>query len=101
MDFITFWDTYNPDVEFANRRAATELEWNKCSPEKRQAIMQWLQEHRPPKGRNPYFFVLDFTVRRQILSFDAYYAQFGTTEEQNGWRRVFIKEQQKTVFVKE
>lgn len=101
MDFITFWDTYNPDVEFANRRAATELEWNKCSPEKRQAIMQWLQKHRPPKGRNPYFFVQDFTVHRQILSFSDYYAQFGTTEEQNGWRRVFIKEQQKTVFVKE
>ena len=34
------------------------------------------------------------------LSFNDYYARFGTTEEQGGWKRIFIKEQQKTVYIK-
>ena len=28
--------------------------------------MTWLQTHRPPKGRNPYFFVLDFEVKGPV-----------------------------------
>ena len=34
------------------------------------------------------------------LSFNDYYARFGTTEEQGCWKRIFIKEQQKTVYIK-
>lgn len=28
------------------------------------------------------------------------YTKFGTTEEQNGWQRKFIAEEQRTVYVK-
>lgn len=34
------------------------------------------------------------------LSFNDYYQRFGTTEEVDGWRRQFIPEQQKTIYVK-
>ena len=37
----------------------------------------------------------------QTLSYADYYAKFGTTEEQNGWQRTFLPEQQKTIYVKQ
>ena len=37
---------------------------------------------------------------QQVMSFNDYYARYGTTEETDGWRRQYIAEQQKTVFVK-
>ena len=37
---------------------------------------------------------------QQILSYADYYTRFGTTEEVDGWRRVFLPEQQKTIYVK-
>ena len=100
IEFEEFWDLYQPEWQFNNRHAATELLWNKCSAEKQQAIIAWLQDHRPPQGRNPYFFVQDFKVQRQSLSFDEYYKRFGTTEERDGWKRTFQPEQQKTIYVK-
>ena len=63
MDFNAFWTRYNPDVEFCNRRAACERLWVEISELKRSAIISWLEKNRPPKGRNPYFFIQDFTVR--------------------------------------
>ena len=64
IEFEDFWTAYNPEPEFNNRHAATQLEWDKCSQEKQQTIMNWLERHRPPQGRNPYFFVQDFAVRK-------------------------------------
>ena len=103
MDFEQFWDLYNPEPNFNNRKAATQLEWFKCTPEKREAIIEWLQKNRPPQGRNPYFFVQDFILRvprPQILSFDEYYARYGTTEEKDGWTKKFLPEERKTIYVK-
>lgn len=37
---------------------------------------------------------------QQVLSFNDYYKQFGTTEEQGGWIRTFLPDQQKTIYVK-
>ena len=87
-EFEDFWDLYHPEPQYSNRRAATQLEWDKCSAAKRQAILDWLQKKRPPQGRNPYFFVQDFTVRKQILSYEQYYERYKTTEERDGWRMV-------------
>jgi hypothetical protein len=49
-----------------------------------------------------------FAIRRfsqppkpQTLSFNDYYTKFGTTEERDGWRRVFLPEKQKTIYVKQ
>ena len=52
---------------------------------------------------NPLFAIRRFSQPRkpQTLSFNDYYIKFGTTEEQNGWRRVFIPEKQKTIYVKQ
>lgn len=66
INFEDFWDAYNPDPQFNNRHAATQLEWDKCTLEKQQAIMRWLEQFRPPQGRNPFFFVQDFVVKKPL-----------------------------------
>ena len=86
MDFTRFWTLFQPDKEYESRRVAAECEWDKCSPNKRQAIIAWLETHGRYKGRNPYFFIQDFKPRQQTMSFADYYAKFGTTEERDGWK---------------
>ena len=99
-DFNEFWDLYNPEPCYNNRRAATCLEWQKCSDETRAAIMEWLRTNRPPDNKNPYFFVQDFRMkRRETLTFTDYYRTFGTTEEHGGWKMVNPTGQQ-VVYVK-
>ena len=88
MDFETYWTLFRPDEQFENRREAAELEWNK-HPEKHEAIIAWLRKHGAYKGRNPYFFILDFQVkqpRQQVLTYAAYYAKYGTTAPRDGWQ---------------
>ena len=101
MDFEQYWTLIGGNVNYADRKTAAQRAWSLCAPEKKQAIITWLQTHGRYPGRNPYFFILDFqNKRRQILSFNDYYARFGTTEEQGGWERKFLPEQQKTIYVK-
>ena len=70
MDFEHYWTLIGGDVNFADRKMAAQRAWSLCAP-----------------GRNPYFFILDFqTKRRETLTFAEYYAKFGTTEEQGGWK---------------
>ena len=38
--------------------------------------------------------------RRQVMSFNDYYNKFGTTEETDGWKRVFKPEERTTIYVK-
>ena len=87
-EFNDFWTAYQPDeIRFPNRRAATFAEWSKRSPEARRAMLAYVKDQGVPKWKNPYFFVIDFPEPpRQILSFADYYARYGTTEPQDGWR---------------
>ena len=87
MDFNLYWTLIGGDNNFANRKDSAEKAWSLCTPEKQQAIIDWLQKHGRYPGRNPYFFILDFqTKRRQTLTYQQYYAKFGTTEPQDGWQ---------------
>ena len=102
ISFENFWDLFSPDPEFANRRAATSLQWDLCSDAKKEAIIKALTDGKPKSTRNPYFYVQDFRMRApQTLSYADYYARFHTTEEQGGWVRKFLPEQQKTIYVKQ
>ena len=85
FDFETYWEKIGGDVHFANRKAATEREWAK-HPDKHKAVILWLVKHGTYPHRNPFFFIQDFKIRPVMtLSFDAYYARYGTTAEQDGW----------------
>ena len=65
MDFETYWTLIGGDVNFSNRKASAERAWSLCAPEKRQAIIHWLQKRGRYPGRNPYFFILDFQVTKR------------------------------------
>ena len=103
IEFNEYWTSFAPDAEYANRRNATERLWDSLPEEKQTSIMAWLDSHRPPEKRNPYFFIVDFheeKPKQETLSYNEYYKRYGTTEEQDGWRRVFLPEEHKTIYVK-
>jgi len=92
MDFEQYWQLIGGDVNFSDRKQAAEKAWNLCAPEKRNAILDWLQKHGRYPGRNPYFFILDFQMRRRVtLSYNDYYKRYGTTEPCDGWQMVTPK----------
>ena len=87
--FELFWDLFDPDPEFNNRRRACGALWEQKSEQQRQAILEFLRSGQPRNTRNPYYFLADFRVRRaQKMSFNEYYKQYGTTEEREGWKMV-------------
>lgn len=89
LDFANFWQLFDPETEFCNRRHASLSLWERTDQQKREAIITYLEKGNRPKNRNPYFFIFDFeTDRKQTLTFRDYYARFHTTEEQGGWRMV-------------
>jgi len=87
MDFEQYWTLIGGNVNFSNRKEAAKNAWL-AHPDKHAAIINWLSKHGRYTGRNPYFFILDFQVRArpQTLSFNDYYARYGTTEPRDGWK---------------
>ena len=62
-DFESYWAAITADNKFEDRKEAAREEWTKY-PEKHVPIMQWLKKHGSYPGRNPFFFIQDFKVRR-------------------------------------
>ena len=99
-NFEIFWELFDPDPEFNNRKRACRQLWEQKGRQQ-QAIVDALRSGKQRSSRNPYYFLADFRERpQQTLSYADYYAKFGTTEEVEGWKRQFIPEQQKTIYVK-
>ena len=100
MDFNIYWTLIGGDIHFANRRDAAKQAWD-AHPEKHFAIITWLRAHGKYPNRNPYFFILDFQNKRtQTLTFQQYYARYGTTEERDGWK-MENPTGQKVIYVKQ
>ena len=101
MDFEIFWDLFDPGTDFLNRRSAARHLWEETPADKQKAIIEWLRQHGPYKNRNPYFFIQDFKAQRTLqMSFDDYYNRYHTTEDRDGWHRVFLEAEHKTIYVK-
>ena len=99
MDFNQFLTLFQPDKQFTNRLGAAQRIWEQSSLHKQQAIIAWLETHGAYKGRNPYFFILDFKPQQMQMSFNDYYARYGTTEERDGWK-MENPTGQKVIYVK-
>ena len=65
LGFDKYWDGMSPSVEFQDRHAATERLWFTTPDDKKQAILDWIKSHGAYPGRNPYFFILDFKMKRK------------------------------------
>ena len=97
--FTEFWMAFNPDPQFNNRWSATWRLWYNESDERRAELMASVANG-GPKGRNPYFYIIDFrSPREQTLTYTEYYARYGTTAETDGWQMA-NPTGQKVIYVK-
>ena len=64
--FELFWDLFPLEPEFANRRAASWLAWQKCPEQTQDEMIAFLQKGGKPRTRNPYFFILDFKGKATV-----------------------------------
>ena len=98
-NFELFWELFDPDPEFNNRRRACRALWEQKG-EQQQAILEFLRSGKQRSSNNPYYFLADFRIRRQVMSYADYYAKFGTTEERDGWK-MENPTGQKVIYVKQ
>ena len=87
------WALLNPQGEYKRRRGACERLWHGYDVARQEAIYTQIKrklEHGEFVHENPYFAIEDnarYLCRsQQTLTFKEYYARFGTTAEQDGWR---------------
>ena len=89
--FEDLWQSLLQHGSSNYKRAAAEAEWNSYSPEQQQqiytTICQKLEQNKFVHY-DPVQAIRD-NIRKlapKQLSYQEYYARFGTTEEQDGWK---------------
>ncbi len=102
--FDLIWQLLNPQAQYANRKRACYNLWQSFTPDKRYRIVNAIKD-KLAQGKfidyNPYYAIQKNSQEQtQILSYADYFARFGTTEEQGGWKMQFLKDQGKTIYVK-
>ena len=96
----------NPDEKYNPVLQKCQQLWESFSSEKQDFMYRTILEKKERKefvDFNP-LFAFKRTYRapqEQMMSFGEYYAKYGTTEETDGWKRVFLPEKQTTIFVKQ
>ena len=88
-NYELFWELFDPEAEFNNRKRACRTLWEQKSEQQRQAIIDFLKSGKQRSSNNPYYFLADFRLPKpQIMSFVEYYRINGTTEERDGWKMI-------------
>ena len=100
------WALLNPQGEYKRRRGACERLWHGYDVARQEAIYMQIKrklERGEFVHENPYFAIEDnarnLCRSQQTLTFKEYYARFGTTAEQDGWRMTNPTGQQ-VIYVK-
>ena len=91
--FEAMWALLSPQGEFKRRRGACERLWQGYEAARQETIYKKIAG-KLQRGefvhQNPYFAIEDNAIepmpQREILSFNDYYAKYGTTEERDGWK---------------
>ena len=104
--FIHIWALLEPKIEYTNLINHCKTLWDSLPLDQQRAIYTQIRKKKLEKRFVDYNPLLAIKhnmpqSRQQVMSFNDYYARFGTTEEQGGWKRVFMAEQQKTIYVKQ
>jgi len=95
-----------PKSDYDQLRKRCRNLWNSYSPEKQDLVFRRIEEKKKRKefvDFNPLFAIEKNSAPacQQTLTYADYYRQYGTTEEKDGWKRIYLKEQQKTIYVKD
>lgn len=91
--FEYLWALLEPKKEYEPVRNRCLRLWETFPLEQQRRIYRTIRERKKESlfvDYNPLFAIQRFSQppKPQTLSFRDYYAKFGTTEEQNGWRMV-------------
>ena len=108
--FESIWQLLSPQGEYKRRQGACRRLWGAYDIEKQRRIYAAIVEKRK-RGEtispNPYFAIEDAAIglagetrQPQTLSYNDYYARYGTTEPQDGWRMA-NPTGQKVIYVKQ
>ena len=103
--FDYLWALLEPKKEYEPVRNQCLRLWETFTLEQQRSIYRTIRDRKKESlfvDYNPLFAIRRFSQppKPQTLSFNDYYTKFGTTEERDGWRRVFLPEKQKTIYIK-
>ena len=104
--FEYLWELLEPKKEYEPVRNRCLLLWETFTIEHQRAIYRIIKKRKKEHlfvDYNPLLAIERFSKmpQKQTLSFNDYYKKFGTTEEKNGWRRIFLPELRKTIYEKQ
>ena len=106
MDFENdFWPLVENHGSVASfHKNECEYLWRTLTPEKQEAVYASIKR-KLNSGLfvhyDPAKAIRDNLPKVQIISGDEYYRRYETQTEQNGWKRTFLPDQQKTIYVKQ
>ena len=109
MSFEEFWKLHNPQPEYAQMHNYCKKIWDALPEEKQKRIYRNVEEKKKNNlfvDYNPLYAIQKNgnpprPHRQQQLSYAQYYDRYGTTEERDGWQRVHLENEQKTIYVKQ
>ena len=105
IEFNLIWQLLAPLPRYYSRQRKCFETWQNLSEKEQKAVYERIQS-RKEKGKfvntNPYYAIIDNQSPEEpkVMSFNDYYNKFGTTEETDGWKRVFKPEERTTIYVK-
>jgi len=108
MDFQDFWLLVENHGSVASyHENECRCLWNSLTPDQQQAVYDSIQR-KLASGLfvhyNPTKAVRDNAPKAPkilVISADEYYRRYGTQTDHDGWKRTFLPEQQKTIYVKQ
>ena len=85
-------------------RAECEAMWKNYTPAQQQAICDAIRR-KIHSGAfvhfRPTLAMLDNVPKQEIISYDEHYRRYGTDMPQDGFQRIHLEDQQKTIYVKQ
>ncbi len=108
MDFQDFWILVAHRGRVAHfYQSECEHLWRTYTPEQQKQIYDAVSD-KLASGRfvsyRPNEAILDNAPKAPkilVISADEYYRRYGTQTDHDGWKRTFLPEQQKTIYVKQ
>ena len=103
FDYI--WELLAPLPKFFNRRNKCFEVWQNLPLDQQREIYNRLKDKKT-KGKfidnNPYFAIVNNLAPQEPkeMDFDTYYKKYGTTEDTDGWKRKFLQDEGRTIYVK-
>ena len=104
MDFDVFWKLVENHGSVAcYHKNECENLWMTFSHAQQQAIYNSIERKLNARlfvHYNPVIAIRDNKPKTEVISYDEHYRRYNTDIPQDGFRKIFLPEQQKTIYVK-